>query len=842
MAKDRKDMGYLGEDFQYRLVHEFISDKDFFSDLYDILDQNMFTDPNLKTVVGVMKEHYAKYESVPSYAILKQHLFERAKNDIEHEYYNEVVDKIHHSPTDGIEYTRDLAFKFFKQQNIIKTANEILRIAGNGDVEHYDRCVELLNNTLNAGERQDLGSKPFDNEEEVLSDDYRITIPTGIGKIDETLEGGLGKGELGAIVGPSSFGKAQPLDARILTPNGYKLMGEIKIGDNVIGRDGHAHKVIGVFPQGVRPIYKVTFSNGTSCECDIEHLWDVNSYYQRSGKKYIRGKSKNANDKYYSPDKSFKTLTLREIIEKGFVRRNNRYNFRVPVVKPIEFESQYVSFDPYMVGYYIGDGCFSRCNITVGVDDYDNAHQNLTLNNKEYFSERYYAKRNIWTFNINGNLKKRLLEKFDPKIKSHDKVIPNEYIFNTIENRVSLLQGIMDSDGSSNRSNGSCEFCSKSKKLAEQVQFIVRSLGGFASITESDSKYFSKKLNRHINCGKRYRVTISLCDNSLSLFRLNRKQERVRYRTRNSECLYMTGAEYIGDKEAKCIMVDSEEHLYVTEDFIVTHNTSLTTAIAAYAATYRCEQNNNDGFKVLQLVFEDRIKQIQRKHFGRITGVEAKDLSKADYIDYVKDQLANYEDRELLQNNLRIVRWPSGERSAWDVEKLIKRLKNNGFSPDLVIVDYFECLANKRGSLQKDDWSKEAENMRKFESMAGELNIAFWIPIQGTRDSVNAELVTMDKAGGSFKKIQIAHIVMTIARTVEDIESNIATVAILKNRAGQSGKIFNNVEFNNGTCRISTDHVAEYASMAMYNKEKDKQMLETQRDIFLRSVGKSNGT
>ena len=473
-VRNKKDMGYLGEDFQYRLAHELITDHEFFKDLYDIIDQNMFTDPNLKTVVGVMKEHYAKYENVPSYAILKQHLFERSKNDIEREYYDEIVEKIHHTPTESAEYTRDLAVKFFKQQNIIKAANEILRIAGNGDVDHYDRCVEILTNTLNAGEREDLGSTPFENQDEVLSDDYRIAIPTGIGKIDETLEGGLGKGELGAIVGSSSFGK-----------------------------------------------------------------------------------------------------------------------------------------------------------------------------------------------------------------------------------------------------------------------------------------------------------------------------------------------------------------------------TSMTTAIAAYAATYKCEQNNGDGFKVLQLVFEDRIKQIQRKHFGRITGVEAKDLSKEQYLDYVKEQLKNYEDRDMLNNNLRIIRWPSGERSAWDVEKLIKKLRNNGFSPDLVIVDYFEWLAPKKGSLQKDDWSKEGENMRKFEAMAGEMNIAFWIPIQGTRDSVNAEIVTMDKAGGSFKKIQIAHIVMTIARTTEDIENNLATIAILKNRAGCSGKIFNNVEFNNGTCRISTDNVAEFDSMAMFNKKKKADEVEFQRAIFEEVRGQS---
>jgi hypothetical protein len=251
--------------------------------------------------------------------------------------------------------------------------------------------------------------------------------------------------------------------------------------------------------------------------------------------------------------------------------------------------------------------------------------------------------------------------------------------------------------------------------------------------------------------------------------------------------------------------------------------TSLTTAMASHAATYKCPQNNNSGYKVLQIVFEDRIKQIQRKHFGRITGVEAKDLSKPEYIDYVRDKLASYEDRDVLQHNLRIVRLPSGEKTADDIKRLILRERNTGFSPDLVIVDYFECLKCK-GDISDDKWEKEGKTMRKFEAMAGELNIAMWIPVQGTKDSLNAEIVTMDKAGGSFKKIQIAHIVMSIARTVEDIKENRATIAILKNRAGQAGAIFDNVEFNNGTCIIKTDNVNTYDAMftAMSEKKKDR--------------------
>jgi hypothetical protein len=243
--------------------------------------------------------------------------------------------------------------------------------------------------------------------------------------------------------------------------------------------------------------------------------------------------------------------------------------------------------------------------------------------------------------------------------------------------------------------------------------------------------------------------------------------------------------------------------------------------MASYAATYRCPQNNNDGYKVLQIVFEDRVKQIQRKHFGRITGIEAKDLSKPGYIDLVREQLEKYEDKDILQKNLRIIRLPSGEKTADDIKRLIIKLKNNGFSPDLVIVDYFECLLCK-GDSSDDKWEKEGKTMRKFEAMAGELNIGIWIPVQGTKDSLNVEVVTMDKAGGSFKKIQIAHIVMSIARTVEDIEQSLATIAILKNRAGKAGKVLNGVSFNNGTCRISTDNVEEYDGLLAIKQKKDK--------------------
>jgi replicative DNA helicase len=252
--------------------------------------------------------------------------------------------------------------------------------------------------------------------------------------------------------------------------------------------------------------------------------------------------------------------------------------------------------------------------------------------------------------------------------------------------------------------------------------------------------------------------------------------------------------------------------------------TSLTTAMASHAAC--------SGYKVLQIVFEDRIKQIQRKHLGRITGIEAKDLSKPENIDKVRETIENFPDKEKLNENLRIVKFPSGEKTARQIERFIKKLINSGFKPDLTIIDYFECLEHEVDRSNSNEFSQEGKTMRRFEAMAGELDMAIWIPSQGTKDSINLELVTMDKIGGSVKKAQIAHVIMSIARTVDDIANNKATIAILKNRAGKSGKVFNNVEFNNGTCRISTDNVDELDSLFELNQKKKDATLKLQADIM----------
>lgn len=254
--------------------------------------------------------------------------------------------------------------------------------------------------------------------------------------------------------------------------------------------------------------------------------------------------------------------------------------------------------------------------------------------------------------------------------------------------------------------------------------------------------------------------------------------------------------------------------------------TSFTTAIDAYAAAYKCDMNNHQGFKVLQIYFEDDDVDITRKHFSKITKTEARYMKRLDAAtrDDIETTLNNFPDKEMLRKNLRLKHFKTGTKSASDIEIFVKRLINTGFKPDIISIDYFECLAPEKGGYNSDtEWTREGVTMRKLENMAHDLDCAIWIPTQGTKDSMNSpEVVRMDQASGSAKKVHVAQLILSIARAIDDIDKNKAVISILKNRSGKSGKIFNNVRFDNGTCTISCDDIEEFDDTLAWKEESEK--------------------
>ena len=266
--------------------------------------------------------------------------------------------------------------------------------------------------------------------------------------------------------------------------------------------------------------------------------------------------------------------------------------------------------------------------------------------------------------------------------------------------------------------------------------------------------------------------------------------------------------------------------------------TSMTTCFAANAATTCTKDNNNEGYKVLQIVFEDTHRDIHRKYFSKISQVETRELNKdKETTERVRELLRNSPQSELINNNIRIMRLHSGEKTATDIRQIIKQKINEGFCPDMVIVDYFGCVAPEIGSSKDDITKSEGTTMRKFETMAQDLDIAMWIPVQGNRDSITAELVTNDKISGSITKNQIAQVVISISRSTDDQYNNRASLSLLKNRSGLAGLTLNGIVFNNGTCTISSEEAVEFDNVLAYNEHAVEEEERKREDMVRNARG-----
>lgn len=363
-------------------------------------------------------------------------------------------------------------------------------------------------------------------------------------------------------------GKAQPLNAKVLTDCGFELMKNIKVGTKVYGEDGNLHMVIGIYPQGLKPIYRITFSDGSSTECSDEHLWT----YQKP-----QDKSKNI----------YRTSTLKEIMNEPLYKITNRndknWQFFIPITNPIKFNKQNLSINPYVLGVLLGDGHLSnstgRDSVVLTNCEKDIIEKISKILSNDYSlnltsdkSESYIIvdKNSDMYNNIKGSHKNKFKENLDNlNLLGHtakDKFIPKNYLFSSIEDRIELLQGLIDTDG---EVHSDYSYSTVSNQLALDVQFLVQSLGGTAKINKRYTYYIYK--NEKKRGLKSYRITIKLPNTILPFsskkhFNTYKKSHVFPKRTIQS-------IKFIGNKECQCILVNNPTHLYLTNDFIVTHNT-----------------------------------------------------------------------------------------------------------------------------------------------------------------------------------------------------------------------------------------------------------------------------
>jgi hypothetical protein len=356
---------------------------------------------------------------------------------------------------------------------------------------------------------------------------------------------------------------AQPYTSGMLTPQGWAQMGDIKIGDEVIGPDGKARAVLGVYPQGEKDIYKLTFASGVTTECCEDHVWQVSNAYDRK-----RGTSR--------------LMTLKEILKDGVRYESGTAKWAIPLTDPVEFANPApLTVEPYLLGLLLGDGSF-RSNgqgsggVTLAVTacDADETAQalapvlpegvSITRRDRGGWAEFYF--RGVGGPKVNPLTQAvKDLGLFD--VPGYDKTIPAAYMTALISDRIALLQGLIDSDGSIETRQHGVRFTTTSQALAEQLAQLVRSLGGTASVKDDGR-------NGQPTHRDRWNVRIGLLPEWIVPARLSRKRDAYRPNSRAKDrCLTLTSVELVRRAEAQCIKVDAADGLYVTDGFIVTHNT-----------------------------------------------------------------------------------------------------------------------------------------------------------------------------------------------------------------------------------------------------------------------------
>jgi len=375
-------------------------------------------------------------------------------------------------------------------------------------------------------------------------------------------------------IAPLAFmrGRAMPLQSRILTPTGWREMGEIKVGDFVTGSDGKPTEVVGVFPQGKKQVYRLTMTDGASAVACAEHLWAVST---REDKR--RGKPP-------------RILETREML--GNLRRNQQYRYELPLLSaPVEFSYQAVPIEPYSLGLLLGDGCISDktspgfatgdtelvASLETGL-----APMDLQFRRKsaiDYVITNPLAGKGGNKFEVIRNPLTRALRGLGlAGTHSATRFIPEAYLYNAPSVRLAVLQGLLDTDGGPVTQAGrTCriQYVTTSERLKDDVLFLVRSLGGAACwrkrVAEGRKPGFAR--GREIPYRNDAYVMDIRLPRGLDPFRLERKAKVYREHGGGRPMRFIKNIEPAGVEETQCISVAARDSLYVTDDFILTHNT-----------------------------------------------------------------------------------------------------------------------------------------------------------------------------------------------------------------------------------------------------------------------------
>ena len=384
-------------------------------------------------------------------------------------------------------------------------------------------------------------------------------------------------------------GKGVALDEKLPTPNGWRKMGDLHVGDVVFGQDGTPSTIIAESEIFDKPTYRITFEDGASFKVTDDHIWTVQTKRsRRCAKDYLPGKTNQVKNRKYREGGWFETTTQEMFDDPFFVTQRKdgkgvEYKYRVPMNMPVEYPEKDLPVDPYTLGYWIGDGSKGYSTVTVDWNDLEEAIANIEANghvcNVFKRNGEKAATVNIDANTCEGKHSNAFLNNMREIGVLNNKHIPDMYLQGSIDQRIELLCGLMDTDGYVSKA-GQCQFIQKNEAIVDQFVELCSSLGIKANKSSKIARCNGKP------AGRVYMVEF-WTDKDHSCFHLSRKHNRLKDKLApRMSCKSIVKIERIPNEPTKCIAIDNPSHLYlVGHQYTATHNTAICAALNLYMLT-----------------------------------------------------------------------------------------------------------------------------------------------------------------------------------------------------------------------------------------------------------------
>jgi replicative DNA helicase len=595
-------------------------------------------------------------------------------------------------------------------------------------------------------------------------------VATGFEKLDlET--SGFQPSDFIIIAGRPSMGKAQPLDARVRTATGWKPMGELRVGDELASVDGRRSRVAGIFPQGERQVYRVTFSDGRSTECCAEHLWRV----------------------HYRAWRAPRVLTTAQV-GALLARRRYRHRLWIDTVTAVPGVDDGLPLDPWLLGALLGDGKLSGSSVMFSTADAEMLERVQARTGADFAMRaaggddwRIVQAAGAHRRGTPGVVANPIMQALRGlglwSVRSEAKFIPRVYLDASHDARLDLLRGLMDTDGWIER-RGSARFCSTSAQLARDVAELVRSLGGWCSVRRRTTTFRDSSGAR--KAGRPAYVCNIHCPTPGSAVSLSAKRGRVADSPRRRRRPVILSVEPTRIAATQCIAVTHPSRLYVTDDYVVTHNTAFALNIAQHVGvTLRGT--------VLVLSLEMSAQQLVQRMLCSEAKVDAQAvrtgfLSSSDWHRLTAAAGRLSEAKIFIDDSPGV--------TVLEARAKARRMKaEHGL--DMLVVDYLQLM---RGRASLDNRQQEiSEISRSLKALAKELNVPVVALSQLSR-AVEAraqrdfrpQLSDLRESGALEQDADVILFLYRARVYKEDVppdEENIAEVIIGKQRNGPIGTV-----------------------------------------------------